>query len=211
MYICRVRTGEEESIEKISNHADKVTGKGDLLLSAILRSSQSQANPHPNNTPPFMRKLDPNTIKHPDSITTSTLTNTYSKKFPQHFEIENCDKGKENKAILSSNVTDRKTQDRRASPLSEQTMFGKRSESKVDPVCLWKPMDSLNAEEVKSLTSLGSTNRLCSAVDMFRTKECLNKDNVNKCQEEQKTGLVEGLKSLDLNKRLEVSSSINSQ
>lgn len=207
--MCRVR-GEVEKLENITTQADKVTGKGDLLLSAILRSSQ--VNSHINTTPTFMRKLDHNTFNNPDSKTTCDVTNINSKKYPQNLEITHCDKGKENKAILSSNLPDHKTLDRRSSPLPEPKVLGKRSDSKCDPVCLWKPVDygqssliSNNPQEAKSITSGSTNNRLCSAEDMYRTKQCLKNDNVNKCQEEHNDVLAEGLKSLDLNKRLEVS------
>lgn len=188
-----------------------MTGKGDLLLSAILRSSQV------NTTPTFMRKLDPNTFNNPDSKTTCHTTNIHSKKYPQNLEIAHCDKGKENKAFFSSNLPDHKTQDRRCSPLPEPKVLGKRSDSKYDTVCLWKPVDpgqssvisNNNPQEAKNISSGSTNNRLCSAVDIYRTKQCSENDNVNKCQEEHNNVLAEGLKSLDLNKRLEVSLSFH--
>ncbi|KAG8267331.1 hypothetical protein J6590_053782 [Homalodisca vitripennis] len=202
--VLRVRVGESDATENLSSQTDKdkVTGKGDLLLSAILRSSHSSS---------FKRKMEQdqnmNCYKFSPSITNSDSkpsndTSGYSKKPLPFFDLSQSVKNKEKKGVSSSPIIKLQTSE--------------KLDNKLKSLCLCKPPES-NVTSIKSNNNLcnleeknvaaleKSEGPICAVVDCFRTKQCLQKATSIKCQQDVNQYFVEEFSNLDLNKRVETS------
>lgn len=190
-YYCRVKLGDNENLEEIGSMTaqEKVAGKGDLLLSAILRSSQGQ------NRPSFKHKHE--TQPEEMSVPTYQLSNlsiqpptTHTKKIPPTLQILPADKLKEKffPGLLSNTCQNCKQ--------SEINLGSSESKNLT-----WANVTSANRffDEKNSKT----VSLFCNFVDRFRTKQCTKKDDDEKCQDELET-CVEELNTFDLNKRAEV-------
>lgn len=192
-FLCyRVKLGEHENLEEIApmSAQEKVAGKGDLLLSAILRSSQGQ------NLPSFKHKLE--TQPEAMSVPTFHLSNlsiqpptSHPKKIPPSLQILPPDKFKE-KFFPGLLLNTCQFSKRSAEHLEMKEHFcGKESATVTSANRFY---DDKNSKTVTLFYNF---------LDRFRTKQCTKKDDDVKCQDELET-CVEELNTLDLNKRAEV-------
>lgn len=191
---------------KISSQTNKVTGKGDLLLSAILRTSQTRA-------PNFKNKLqiDQNTqystyysltssIKNFDLKTAYDSSSSATNKFLQHQKPPLLNEMKKNQMISPY------------PPVIDLKIPTKQLLKKESSLCLRNTPELSSADNIssgsmemrQSSSSERTSGGFCSTVDQFRTKQCSKKDDFSKCQDEVAELLSDQLKQCDLNKNVEV-------
>ncbi|XP_054280359.1 atos homolog protein A-like [Macrosteles quadrilineatus] len=193
--VLRVRVGTEP--DNITVKQEKVSGKGDLLMSAILRSSQLS----PPSPVSLKRKLDqdidfipPGQLPQPDSKTSLDFSNK------NNIEILPCDKSKD------------KTKKEKCTPPLELELDKSTEENVLPPHsgsgdwfghstnASFTQDDKCGGGDVAT----GPSSIVCELVNRYRTKQCVKKEDKEelKCQQVNNC-LVEEFSNLDLNKRVE--------
>lgn len=200
---------------KSSSQTHKVTEKGDLLLSAILRTSQTR-------TPNFKNKfqVDKNIECSEASFNLISSINKLDLK-PEVKPGTTTDAGSGGRKRLHERTKPSSTNEKKINqnnvtfpPVGELQIPTKPDVKKESSCCFSDTSATAlssncqptrdQPQDKKSSSREKTSGLLCSVVDRFRTKQCLKKEE-DKCSEEDITlEIVESFKQFDLNKGVEV-------